>query len=240
MSEMLPSVPMGGGPDDAVTEKMRTLISRWEAEGDRRCIFLDCYCTMTGNMLRAIDEDRFHDCEWVTRLLHRFAEYYFDALAAYEQAAAETPAVWTLTHDVARGREITALQHLLLGVNAHINYDLALALRDVLSREWDSLTPAERERRYEDHVLVNRVIAETVDTVQDEVVERYMPAMDVVDKVLGRLDEWITSRIIGDWRDDVWESARALLEAESAQAQAQIREELEARTLRLGHLFLLD
>jgi hypothetical protein len=172
--------------------------------------------------------------------LHHFAAYYFEALDAYEQPAARSPAVWKLTHDASDQAEISVLQHLLLGVNAHINYDLALALRDLLRPEWDHLSPTGVRRRYEDHLLVNQIIAETVDTVQDQVIERYAPATDLIDKLFGPVDEWLTARVISEWRDDVWESAVALLEAEDEQEEELVRRELEQRSLRLARIFLFD
>ena len=37
-------------------------------------------------MLVALEQGSFEDVEWVDRLLHRFADYYFDALSCYERA----------------------------------------------------------------------------------------------------------------------------------------------------------
>lgn len=239
MTQSLPTDLIEGTAYTNVTAQMEALIRHWEEAEDLRCIFLDCYCTMTGNMFKGLEEERFHDQKWVTELLHRFADYYFEALAAYEQSERQPPAVWRLTHDVARRKEISALQHLLLGVNAHINYDLAFALRDLLQDEWEQLTPEAIQRRYEDHLLVNQIIAETIDKVQDEVVERYAPSLDVVDRLLGRMDEWMTAHVIKEWRDDVWKSAVALLEAKSQEEAERVRAGLEERTLLLARIFLV-
>ena len=87
---------------------------------------------MTNNMLIAIDQDEFHDPEWVSILLHRFADYYFEALDKYEAGDIQTPVVWEVAHDAATERKIFVLQNLLLGVNAHINYDLVVTLVELL------------------------------------------------------------------------------------------------------------
>jgi len=60
------------------------------------------------------------------------------------------------------------LQNLLLGVNAHVNYDLTFAVVDLLAPEWAGLSEAERRARYEDFCQVNRIIAETVDEVHEK------------------------------------------------------------------------
>ncbi len=72
-------------PESPVIERMQALIARWEEQADPRSVFLSCYLLMTRNMLSAIDRGEFTDPAWADRLLHRFADYYFVALDAYEQ-----------------------------------------------------------------------------------------------------------------------------------------------------------
>ena len=54
------------------------------------------------------------------------------ALHAYENHSSDAPEVWQLAHSAAIDPHITALQKLLLGVNAHINYDLVLTVASQL------------------------------------------------------------------------------------------------------------
>jgi hypothetical protein len=219
---------------------MQALIRRWEAAADRRSIFLSCYMLMTGNMLAAIDAGEFDDAGWVNILLHRFADYYFDALAAYEQDSPATPAVWRLAFDAARRPQTQVLQNLLLGVSAHINYDLVLTLVDMLEREWAGLSQDQRGRRYADHCHVNQVIGRTVDSVQDTIVERLAPALDIVDKLLGPLDEWMASRLITHWRDQVWQNAVLLMETPHQAERERLRYQVEAASLQRADAILLD
>ncbi|MEM6377998.1 MAG: DUF5995 family protein, partial [Bacteroidota bacterium] len=64
-----------------VIQKMLEHVQEWERRADKRAVFLRCYSMMTDNMLAALEEKRFQDNPWVKRLLHRFADYYFEALA---------------------------------------------------------------------------------------------------------------------------------------------------------------
>ena len=191
--------------------RMEGLIHGWEPAGDRRAIFLTCYLMMTRNMLTHAESDTFHDPPWMCALLYRFIEYYFNALDAYALEPETAPAAWRCAFDAAQDPDLHALQNLLLGVNAHISYDLVYALVDLLP-DWPALEEPRREERYEDYLVVNRVICETLDAVQDGVVERYSPKMDWVDRGFGRLDEWATERMIARWREDSWQAAVALLE----------------------------
>ena len=188
-----------------VATHMQSVLTSWEETADGRAIFLNCYLLMTRNMFAAVDAAEFHDPIWVSQLLHRFADYYFEALTAYEQEAEHTPIVWRMAHDAARQNEVMVVQQLMLGINAHINYDLVLVLVDMLEGEWAGLDTAARLRRYEDHCHVNEIIQRTMDAVQDDVVRHHAPFMGVVDVLLGPLDEFLAGALITDWRDEVWE-----------------------------------
>lgn len=216
---------------------MQELVERWKATADARAIFLHCYLLMTRNMLDAIEAGQFHDARWTHALLERFADYYFDALDAYEQKG-YAPAVWQLAYDATRRPQTAVLQHLLLGVNAHINYDLVLALVDMLHAEWRTLTDLQRRQRYDDHCRVNAVIANVIDAVQDGVLVPLTPALGVVDRLLGPLDEWMTARLIARWRDEVWRHAAALMETAVPAEQERLRRQVETLTLRRADAIL--
>lgn len=167
------------------------------------------------------------------RLLDRFAEYYFDAVYCYEAGSDACPPVWRHALD-ACGRDLHPLQHLFLGINAHTNYDLAFALADVLE-DWSDLDETRRLRRRTDHLAVNEVIRQTVDVVQERIVQPMAPGMGVVDTLLGPIDEWLVSRLIAGWRMAVWTDAVSLLEATAADRPA-VRCRIERRALRTADL----
>lgn len=224
-------------PSEApVIARMQVLIGRWEAAANPQATFLSCYRLMTGNMLAAIERGEFRDPDWVDRLLHHFAEYYFAALEAWERDPRAAPAVWQLAHDATRDPRALPIQNLLLGINAHINYDLVLTMVDLLRPEWPHLTLGQRGERYADYTMVNEVIARTIDSVQDDVIERNMPVMDLLDKLLGPVDEYLVSRLITQWRETVWERTCCLLDARTAQERESLVSATEAAAVKLGLL----
>ena len=214
-----------------IADKMAAQVATWQASSDQRAIFLDCYLRMTRNMFAAIDAAEFRDAVWVARLLHRFAGYYFAALRAYEGDRLSTSPVWRIAHDAAGDQQTLALQNLFLGVNAHINYDLVLTLVDLLGPVWVRLDETERLRCYADYTHVNDVIARTLDSVQDEIVEPAMPALRIVDALLGRVDEWATARLITGWRAEVWQHAVAILETTDPARCEEQRQAVESATV---------
>lgn len=217
---------------------MQQFILGWESAGDHRAIFLDCYARMTQNMLVAVHDRQFEDNRWVSRLLHRFADYYFNALNAYEREPAGSPAVWQVAFSAAQRPRTHALQHLILGVNAHINYDLVFTLADLLEADWLVLDADQRLSRYRDHCHVNEIIYQTIDNVQDEVIECYHPLMDVVDVLMGRMDEWLTSRLITSWREQVWQNTTALLQTPDDLARQNLIDQVEKRAVRRAQSIL--
>ena len=216
---------------------MQERIDLWDRAGDPRAVFLSCYALMTRNMLDALDAGEFADAAWVAHLLHHFAGYYFDALDAYEAGAVHAPAVWRCAHDAARRSNTPAISLLLLGVNAHINYDLVLAVADLLESEWPSLSVEERHARYEDFCRVNDTIGGTIDSVQDGILDKREPIMALVDTLLGPVDEWLVSRGITEWREEVWGHAVRRVETTGEAQREVLRQEIEASAMRWARLF---
>ncbi len=215
--------------------RMVDQIQGWSATEDRRAIFLRCYAIMTHNMQRAIAEGRFHDPVWMGYLLEHFASYYFQALEVYERDVAAAPTVWRQTFDWARDPTVSAIHNLLFGVNAHINYDLVLAIGDLLGPEAAYLAPEQLTLRRADHDLVNTILAASIDAVQDQVVDEYLPEMRMVDLALGPLDEHVVAQLIVRWRDGVWDNALELVCAPSEDEREAVRRRVEEETLTLLH-----
>lgn len=214
-------------------QRLAALATRWSAADDLRAVFADCYRLMTVRLSEGVREGRFEDGAWVARLRDRFAEYYFDALDAYD-GAAPCPATWRAALDACARPGCHPLEALLLGINAHINGDLALALVDVLD-DWDVLEPRQRAGRRRDHDRVNAVIRATTDEVQRDVLARWSAGSVRLDGLLGRLDEWVFGEVVERWRTRVWLDAMALLALPAADRPAEAAR-IDVRARRLAAL----
>ncbi|MEO6792069.1 MAG: DUF5995 family protein [Ornithinibacter sp.] len=195
-----------------VQDRLATLSHGWERSGDRRAIFAQCYLIMTARVREAIAAGEFVDGVWVTRLLDRFADYYFDAIDAHAipDAPVPCPPVWVRAFDACTDPGCHPLRALLLGINAHINHDLALAIVDVL-QDWADLDDVARETRRADHEHVNTIIEATTDEVQRDVVARWAPGTAILDLVLGPLDEWVFGVAVESFRGNVWVDAMTVM-----------------------------
>ena len=208
----------------------------WDQCGDGRAVFLDCYARMTDAVVTAVRKDCFDDGDWVLLLLERFASYY-DASIDGGDSGAIIPEPWVLAHAAAVGNDAHPMQLLLAGVNAHINYDLVLTLIDLLEPEWPTLDDAAVERRRQDYDAINQVIAETADLVQDRVLERRAPWLDLLDRGLGRWDERLAVRLLGGWRSRVWRQTTELVELDTVE-RAERLGAIERQCTRRARLLL--
>lgn len=171
--------------------------------GDRRAVFLTVYSVVTARVRRDITADRFRDPDWVADYLTAFANRYRTALLAYEQGhRARVPGAWQVAFDAALGGETLVTQDALLGINAHVVYDLAFALADV------GIDP--RPARRADHAAVNAVLADLVDTEQAVLAARYAPGLAALDAAGGRLDERLAFLTLAEGRDWAWRCAVSL------------------------------
>ncbi|MDS0280540.1 DUF5995 family protein [Haloarcula onubensis] len=189
---------------DAVHEGLGELLSAFEARDDRRAVFLGIYARMTAAVGRRIKRGAFADPAWVADYLVAFADRYRVAVRAFEAGDADALAEpWSLAFEAAERGDSLVLQDAMLGVNAHINYDLALALDDVG-------VGTDRAAKYADHCAIIDVIAGLVDEAQDGLADRDADGLATLDSALGRFDEWLTVTTIDECRDSAWRTAVAM------------------------------
>ncbi|MBC3192466.1 hypothetical protein H7X46_15480 [Pseudonocardia sp. C8] len=128
--------------------------------------FTRLYTIITENVLRTLDGShptrRFDDPAFLERLDVVFARRYLDAIAAHERPDGAAPACWQLLFDRRREQTIGHVNFAACGVNAHVNYDLALALLET----WKDFPPTEARRA--DYDQVNDIFAEEMDELREE------------------------------------------------------------------------
>ena len=185
------------GAHERLSRLERTLRER----GDRRAVFLTIYVRMTHEVHEGIVGGRFADPEWMRRYLVAFANYYRRAFLEFERGNVEAvPAPWRVAFGTALRGDALVVQDSFLGVNAHINYDLALAVSDV------GMDP-DRAGRYADHLAIDDVLAGLVDAQQAALAEVYARGIEDVDAAFGRLDESFTLRSMTEGREQAWRVA---------------------------------
>lgn len=111
------------GLDETVADLRGIALGATDATG----YFPALYARVTAEVARCVATGAFEDGERMVRLATTFAGYY---VKAYREEIPR-PRCWQATWDVCGDGRLLVVQHLLLGINAHINHDLPLAVVDV-------------------------------------------------------------------------------------------------------------
>jgi hypothetical protein len=122
----------------ALVHRMEGLLEPLEARGDPARFFLATYLRTTRAVAEELERGGFRDPAWVERWDVAFADLYLDAVEDAE-AGRRPPEPWAVAFAAGAGADgLPPLRHVLLGMNAHINYDLAQSLLAVIpSRDFD-------------------------------------------------------------------------------------------------------
>ncbi|ELZ29850.1 hypothetical protein C474_12476 [Halogeometricum pallidum JCM 14848] len=185
-------------------DRLRALCAAFEARRDRRAAFLSVYVRMTGAVAARVRREEFEDPEWVHDYLVAFANLYREAIHDYESGNLSSLAdPWLLAFDAAERGDSLVLQDTALGVNAHINYDLSLAVAAV------GVDP-DRAAKRADHRAVTDVIRDVVDETQDALAARDAAGLRMLDESLGSFDERFLVFTVDECRDSAWRTAVAL------------------------------
>ena len=144
---------------DALIGQMEALLGPLKAAGDPRRFFHATYLRTTRAVRDALSAGQFSDPDWVQQWDVAFASRYLDALQA-DSAGQPVPGPWAVAFGTARQQPgAPALRHVLLGMNAHINYDLPQALLAVISGQ-EFADPALLARRRADHQRIDEVLSQ--------------------------------------------------------------------------------
>jgi len=178
-------------------DRLERLEGRLRDQGDRRAVFLTIYTNMTRAVQRSVERGAFADPAWMREYTRTFANYYREAFLAFEQGrSGAVPDPWRIAFGTATAGNALVAQDAFPGINAHINYDLGLAIRDV------DVDPNARKRA--DHRTIDDILGRLIDAQQAALAELYAPGIDDVDAALGRFDESLSVFAMTEGREQAW------------------------------------
>jgi hypothetical protein len=212
----------------ALAAELRELVAALPAREAAKGLFASTYSRTTEALGRAVGDGTFLDPDWVEQWDLAFGGYFLTAFEAFVRDRPEALSrPWRLAFSA--DPELPALRHLLLGVNAHVNYDLPQALLAVISDE-DFGDPAVMERRRVDHERVDAILAGQV--AGEDRSLKAMGSQRLLDRLLTPLNRLASRRFLREGRRKVWHNA---VELQAARVQGP-----EAYRVRLGELEVLS
>jgi hypothetical protein len=204
MAALLTDTPSGIG---AVISKLRQTQSILDElppgqATNRVSAFNTLYLTITqrvdGALVTGVNSP-----EFLELLDVEFAKRYFAALGQWNRDEEETPDVWEVLFKRAADTRMSRLIAAMLGVNAHINHDLALAL----IATWAETGAPTDDLIHPDYLLVNQIFYEEIPPLRRGFSTRWQLELD---EFVGPLDDWSQRVLVTVTRAHAWDQARRL------------------------------
>jgi hypothetical protein len=207
---------------------MESLLGAMERDNDPKRYFLGTYLRTTHAVSDELASGAFLDPAWVERWDVFFADLYLNALKAWNTN--ETPAEpWRVAF--AADTDLPVLRHVLLGMNAHVNYDLPLSLLGVID-DAEFADPEVVAKRNRDHMHIDRVLLGRVGA-EDEAITAAHGGKSAYERLKAPLERRATGHFLREARAKVWANTRLMAAARArgdAAALERLRDELARRS----------
>ena len=200
---------------DEVIAKLDKIIATTIREKSRLGYFPALYRKVTRAVQAGIQAGDFQDGPRIEKLDVIFANRYLDAYGAYLGGGEVSPS-WLLAFQAAKTWRPIVLQHLLLGMNAHINLDLGIAAAE--TNPGENLSALEA-----DFNQINTLLSSLVGGVKTELSEIW-PPLRWLDRLAGTADDRIIDFSMEVARRQAWRFAQTLAPLAPAQRATEIAE----------------
>ena len=199
--------------DDVIRALDRIIDWAWN-EKDRLGYFAALYRRVTQAVKAGIQAGEFQNGPLIERLDVNFAGRY---LAAFEQfRSGQTPtASWQVAFHAASRRSPIVVQHLLAGINAHINLDLGIAA--ALTAPGGQISGLQK-----DFNQINAVLAGLVGTVEKEIAE-ISPLIGLLETFSLKTDTTIINFSLDRAREFAWSNATKMASLSDPEMQSAIQ-----------------
>jgi hypothetical protein len=213
---------------DQVLDHLDTIIQEATDTKSRWGYFAALYRKVTLAVKKGIEAGLFDDGERMERLDVIFANRYLEAFDLFRNSG-KTTLSWKLSFDATQIWHPTVLQHLFLGMNAHIDLDLGVAAAQTMEgQELATLQP--------DFNRINQILTTLLNEVQQDLAEVW-PLLKFFDLAAGDMDETLSRFGIELSRHRAWRVAQDLAARPSSEINARILE-LDKETSKLGKMIL--
>ncbi|MDB4292064.1 DUF5995 family protein [Maribacter sp.] len=196
-----------------VLNQLDTIIADAIPANNRLGLFAYVYRRTTAEILKEVQLGSFEDNELLEQLDVAFANLYLDAYEKY-QAKEPVSKSWEFAF-VHSDAPLSIVQHIMMGMNAHINLDLAIATSIVMQGKDIRLVKHDFDK-------VNDILFNIINDIQDRLsrVSRLMFLLDIVAK---NSDEKIIDFSMRKARQQSWNNANLLWGLGAGQQDGAIR-----------------
>lgn len=207
---------------DKTIQKMDTIVQQCTEQNLRAGFFAVLYRHVTLRIKQGIDNKEFEDNERMEQFDILFAQRFFDAYDSYFNRQPATCS-WEIAFEASNKKDYMVMQHLLLGINAHINLDLGIAAAETMQGK--SMLPLKN-----DFDKINHILASLVGEVKENI-GRVSPVFKLLMSLARGKDELLINFSIFAARDGAWKFA---LEYHQSHDKKTTLIERDDRIARLG------
>jgi hypothetical protein len=201
-----------------VIARLEQIIAAAKADNSPLGYFAALYYKMTLGVRDAVERGEFENGSRMEQMDVVFARRYFDALDTWQSGGTPTES-WRIAFEATHNEQFTVMQHLLLGMNAHINLDLAIAAASV--RQRDAIFGMRR-----DFMQINQIIESLTNQTQSQLAKIWLP-FAWLDWFFRTDDEGWIGFSIGTARGASWKAAQLLAFAPDMVAEKALIVELD-------------
>lgn len=198
---------------DEVIAQLDVLVKSAIVQNNRLGYFAALYKRMTMAVKEGIESNQFEDGARMERLDVIFANRYLEACDAYANNKPCSPA-WHAAFETAKQPNFIVLQHLLIGINVHINLDLCIAA--VATCPGNSITALKN-----DFDKINQIIAQQAQAVQECLTKIWFP-LRLLTSISQNSEDAVLNFSIKTARNCSWANALALAKLALADQQTHI------------------
>ncbi len=181
---------------DEVISHLNEIIVKETLNNSAMAFFPVLYLKVTERIKNGILNQEFEDNQRMEKLDVNFANRYIEAYNL--EAKKESPTQsWKNAFEASNRSGLIIMQHLLLGINAHINLDLGIAVAQTI-REGDDLSNIQN-----DFNKINEVLASMVNDVQTRI-EKVSPLFYLLEKIGNGKEDKVVTFSINVARDGAW------------------------------------
>ncbi|SMD36231.1 hypothetical protein SAMN04488029_2786 [Reichenbachiella faecimaris] len=163
--------------------------------------FAALYRKVTLKVKEGIEQDYFDNGPRMEHLDVVFATRYIHAYKAYKHGEPLTRS-WQVAFALSTHYWPIVLQHLLIGMNAHINLDLGIAAAEI--SEGKNVNDL-----HGDFDKINEILSSLVHEVDRDLAEIW-PTFRIIVKALGKVDDYLVDFSMKLARDGAWKFAKHL------------------------------
>lgn len=190
---------------DEVADQLAARARATPADQPHRRAFVETYRRTTIAVGAVVEAAGFEDPEWVSRWDVAFAGLFLRALDG-DTGGGPVSRPWRLAFDAPA--QLPTLRHVLLGMNAHVNYDLPQSLLATIADE-EFADPVLLGRRRRDHERIDAILASRVAAEDGELGGR----RTLLDRLLTPANRAGTARFLREARGKVWHNTMLLQQA---------------------------